>query len=164
MSGKTRSRRLMMANLVLLAAGMVPAAVISAPAKPIVVVDAWVRPAQAGMNGAGYMTLVNQGRSADRLMGASSPVATQVLLHRSLEIGGVMTMRPVPVLDVGSGARVNLAPGGLHLMFEGLRRPLLAGRSVPVSLTFARAGRVRATLMVRVGPPPTPGNGHAGPR
>jgi hypothetical protein len=157
MSGETRSRRWVMAYLVLLAAGMVPAAVVAAPATPMAVVGAWIRPAQAGMNGAGYMTLVNRGRLADRLIGASSPVATQVSLHRSLEIGGVMTMRPIPVLAVGGGARVSFAPGGLHLMFEGLRRPLLAGQSVPVSLTFARAGRVRATLIVRVGAPAMPG-------
>jgi hypothetical protein len=157
MSGETRSRRRVMAYLVLLAAGMVPAAVNAAPATPIAVVGAWIRPAQAGMNGAGYMTLVNRGRLADRLIGASSPAAAQVSLHRSLEIGGVMTMRPVPVLDVGGGARVSFAPGGLHLMFEGLRRPLLAGQSVPVSLTFAKAGRVRATLIVRVGAPAMPG-------
>lgn len=156
MNGGTRSRRLVMVNLLVLAAGMVAAAV-AAPATPIAVIGAWIRPAQAGMNGAGYMTLVNRGRLADRLMGASSPVATHVSLHRSLEIGGVMTMRPVPVLDVQSGARVNFAPGGLHLMFEGLRRPLLAGQSVPVTLNFARAGRVRATLMVRVGAPAMPG-------
>ncbi len=109
------------------------------------------------MNGAGYLTLVNRGRLADRLIGASSSVAAEVSLHRSLQIGGVMTMRAVSVLDVGGGARVSFAPGGLHLMFEGLRRPLLPGQSVPVSLIFARAGRVRATLIVRAGPPPMPG-------
>jgi periplasmic copper chaperone A len=132
---------------------MAPAAVVAAPATPIAVVGAWIRPAQAGMNGAGYMTLVNRGRLADRLIGASSPVAAQVSLHRSLEIGGVMTMRAVPVLDVQGGARVSLAPGGLHLMLEGLRRPLAPGQSVPVSLIFAKSGRVPATLIVRVGAP-----------
>lgn len=157
MSSELHSRRVVMASLVLLALGMVPAAVVAASAAPIAVVGAWIRPAQVGMNGAGYMTLVNKSRLADRLMGASSPVATHVSLHRSLEVGGVMTMRPVPVLDVPGGARVSFAPGGLHLMFEGLRRPLLAGQSVPVSLIFARAGVVRATLMVRSGAPTMPG-------
>lgn len=157
MSGETRNRRLLVAILVLLEAGMVPAAVGAARATPIEVAGAWIRPAQAGMNGAGYMTLVNRGRLADRLIGASSPAAAQVSLHRSLEIGGVMTMRAVPVLDLGRGARVSFAPGGLHLMLEGLRRPLLPGQSVPVSLIFARAGRVRVTLIVRVGAPAMPG-------
>jgi len=155
MSDGTRTRRRVMATLVLLAAGMVPAIVVAAT--PIAVVGAWIRPAQARMNGAGYMTLVNRGRLGDRLIGASSPVAAQVSLHRSLEIGGVMTMRAVPVLDVAGGARVSFAPGGLHLMFEGLRRPLAPGQSVPVSLIFTRAGRVRATLIVRVGAPAMPG-------
>ena len=141
-------RRLVVANLVLLAAAPVPPTANAAPATPIAVVGAWIRPAQAGMNGAGYLTLVNRGRLADRLIGAYSPVAAKVSLHRSLQIGGVMTMRAVSALDVGGGARVSFAPGGLHLMFEGLRRPLLPGQSVPLSLIFTRAGKVRATLIV----------------
>jgi copper(I)-binding protein len=156
-SSKTRTRRLVVAHLVLAAAVIVPAAVGAAPATPIAVVGAWIRPVQVGMNGAGYMTLVNRGGLADRLIGASSPVAAQVSVHRSLEIGGVMTMRAIPVLDVAGGARVSLAPGGLHLMLEGLRRPLAPGQRVPVTLIFAKAGRVRITLVVRVGAPAMPG-------
>jgi len=148
------ARRLVVANLVFLAIGAVPPTVAAAPAMPIAVVGAWIRPAQAGMNGAGYLTLVNRGRLADRLIAASSPVAAQVSLHRSLQVGGVMTMRAVPVLEVAAGARVSFAPGGLHLMLEGLRRPLTSGQSVPVSLVFARAGRVRATLTVAAAGPP----------
>jgi copper(I)-binding protein len=155
-SSKTRTRRLVVAHLVLAAAVIVPAAVGAAPATPIAVVGAWIRPAQVGMNSAGYMTLVNRGL-ADRLIGASSPVAAQVSVHRSLEIGGVMTMRAIPVLDVAGGGRVSLAPGGLHLMLEGLRRPLAPGQRVPVTLIFAKAGRVRITLIVRVGAPAMPG-------
>jgi hypothetical protein len=100
------------------------------------------------MNGAGYLTIVNRGRLTDRLTGASSPVASTVSIHQSRQIGSMMTMRPIAFLDVAAGARVSLAPGGLHLMLEGLKRPLRAGQSVPVTLIFARGGRVPAALAV----------------
>lgn len=121
----------------------------AAPAKPIAVSEGWTRPAAAGLNGAGYLTVINRGSRPDRLMGASSTVASAVSIHRSLQVGGVMTMRTLPFVDVGAGSRVTFAPGGLHLMLEGLRRPLRAGESVPVSLSFANAGRVPARLAVR---------------
>ena len=120
-----------------------------AAANPIAVSGGWTRPAAAGLNGAGYLTVVNRGSRPDRLMGASSAVASAVSIHRSLQVGGVMTMRTLPFVDVAAGSRVTLAPGGLHLMLEGLRRPLRAGESVPVSLSFAKAGRVSARLAVR---------------
>jgi copper(I)-binding protein len=133
------------------------ATVAAAPIAPIVVNGGWTRPTAAGLNGVGYFTVVNRGPRPDRLTGASSPVASAVSIHRSLEVGGVMTMRALPSLDVGGGTKVTFAPGGLHLMLEGLRRPLRAGESIPVSLTFTRAGRVRAILQVRAGATAMPG-------
>ncbi|HEY2481053.1 MAG TPA: copper chaperone PCu(A)C [Caulobacteraceae bacterium] len=131
----------------------------AAPTKPIVVTGGWTRPVAAGLNGAGYLSVVNRGPRPDRLMGASSPAAATVSIHRSLQVGGVMTMRAVPFLDIGGGAKVIFAPGGLHLMLEGLRRPLRVGQDVPVTLTFARAGQVRATLHVRAIAPAMSGMG-----
>jgi len=133
--------------LALAALGLVTAG--AASANPIAVSDGWTRPAAAGLNGAGYITVINRGSRPDRLMSASSAVASAVSIHRSLQVGGVMTMRTLPFVEVGAGSRVTFAPGGLHLMLEGLRRPLRAGESVPVSLSFAKAGQVSARLEVR---------------
>jgi hypothetical protein len=71
-----------------------------------------------------------------------------VSIHQSRQIGAMMTMRQMASIDVATGARVSLTPGGLHLMLEGLKRPLRAGQSVPVTLIFARGGKVRAALAV----------------
>jgi hypothetical protein len=136
------TRRRLVVALFLLAAGA------SAPAPQLSVSEAWTRPAGAGMNGAGYLTIVNRGRNADRLVGASSPVARTVSIHQSRQIGAMMTMRQMASIDVAAGARAILAPGGVHLMLEGLKRPLRAGQSVPVTLIFARGGPVRAALAV----------------
>src|SRR5690606_16428106 len=57
--------------------------------------------------GGGYLTLKNEGTSADRLLGGSSPVAGRVEIH-SMEVkDGVMTMRPVADgLEIPTGETV----------------------------------------------------------
>jgi hypothetical protein len=109
------------------------------------------------MNAAGYLTIVNQGPRADRLVGVASSAAARVSIHQSRQVGAVMTMRAVPVLTIPPRGAVELAPGGYHLMFVGLTRPLRPGDSAPVTLTFQRAGVVHARLVVRVAAPAMPG-------
>jgi copper(I)-binding protein len=123
---------------------------------PISVSGGWTRPALTGMTAAGYLVIVNRGPRPDRLVAASSPVAASVSLHESRMVGSVMTMRPVGSLTIPPRGRVTLGPGGLHLMLEGLRRPLRAGERIPLNLQFAGAGAARANLSVGAGPPAPP--------
>ncbi len=118
---------------------------------PIRISDAWCPPTPPGApTAAGYLTITNTGRAADRLTGASSPLAAQVQLHSMTTQGGVMRMRQVTGgLEVASGQAVAIQPGGeQHLMLIGLKRPLRAGDRAPVTLSFARAGAVRVDFAV----------------
>jgi hypothetical protein len=54
--------------------------------------------------------------------------------------GMVMKMRPVTGVDIPAGQPVSLAPGGLHIMLMGLKKPLKAGEKFPLTLTFDKAG------------------------
>ena len=99
--------------------------------------------------GGGYVAIVTRGREADRLVGASAPgVADRVEVHRMQMEGDVMRMREVGTIDVPAGATVELQPGGLHLMLMGLKRPLVAGQSFPVTLRFEKAGAVEVEMKV----------------
>ncbi len=117
------------------------------------VLNAWTRPAAKGMNAAGYLTLVNDGARPDALVGASSPAARSVSLHRSAMKGTVMTMRPLAAILIPAHGRAVLAPGGDHLMIEGLARSLRAGASAPVRLVFRRSPAERVALKIGFGPP-----------
>jgi copper(I)-binding protein len=97
--------------------------------------------------GGAYFTLVNSG-AGDRLLGASTPVASSVQIHTMRMDGDVMRMREVGTLDVPSGQRVELKPGGLHLMLIGLKQPLVLGQSLPMKLRFEKAGEVSIDLKV----------------
>lgn len=134
------------------------APVLCAAAPKTVEVDvrqAWARPvAAAGMNGAGYMVLANRGRAPITLTGASSPLAREVMVHRTMEAGGVSSMRAMTSgLVIPPGGQAALAPGGAHFMVMGLKRPLKPGERLPLTLVFDGGRKVEALLAVRTTPP-----------
>jgi len=99
--------------------------------------------------GGGYLTLSNEGRTADKLVSASSPAAGTVSLHAMSMNGSVMQMRALPDgLDIPAGATVKLTPDGLHLMFEHLKGPFVEGKTVPVTLRFQKGGEITVQLSV----------------
>ena len=119
-----------------------------AQAADIQIEDAWSRPALAGRTGVVYLTMQDAG-APDKLTAVSTPIASQAQLHESFVDHGVAKMRAVPALPVGPGKPVTLAPNGYHIMLMGLSRALQPGDTFPVTLTFAHAGAVAATVTVR---------------
>jgi copper(I)-binding protein len=120
----------------------------------------WTRPAQAGMNGVGYLTLVNVGGKPVKLLRVESPVARSVTVHQTSQAGGVSSMRPVTDgLTIPPGGTVAFAPGGYHLMLMGLTRGQALGGKVPLTLVFDAGRRIRIELSVESGAP----KGGAGP-
>jgi hypothetical protein len=112
----------------------------------------WSRPAAAGGNGAGYVSITNTGKAPDRLLGASTPIARQVEMHRSMEMNGMAMMHPVEGgLPIAPGTTAVFAPGGYHLMLMGLKQPLTVGASFPVTLKFEKAGAVTVQFSVETG-------------
>ena len=114
--------------------------------------DAWCPPTPPGApTAAGYLTITNSGRTPDRLIGETSPVAVTVQLHSMTMQGQIMRMRAAAEgLPVAGGQVRAVQPGGeMHLMLIGLKRPLRAGEHVPLALTFAHAGRIDADFVVR---------------
>ena len=104
----------------------------------------WIRPVPPGVPaGAAYVTLVNAGGTADRILGGSTPVAEHLEIHQMALSHGIMTMRAAAGgLAIPPHATVVLEPGGFHIMLTGLQGPLRAGERVPVTLVFQRAGRI----------------------
>lgn len=129
----------MLRSLVLVSGFMLTAAVASAQTGQLAVDNAWARatPGKSDI-GAAYVTIHSP--TADRLVAASTPVAKKAELHTMEMSGMVMKMRPISSIDIPAGQSVSLAPGGMHIMLMGLKQPLKAGQSFPLSLTFAKAG------------------------
>lgn len=120
-------------------------------ASPLKISQPWSRATPPGATtGAGYLAITNPGKTPDRLVGGSTPVAAKLEIHEMSMTGGVMRMRPIAGgLVIGAGQTMTLKPGGYHLMLIGLKRPLKAGEQTPVTLTFERAGPVKTALDVQ---------------
>lgn len=120
---------------------------------PIMVSDAWSRPAVQGTTGAGFMTLMNHGKTPQALVKVESPLARKVEIHRSAMTGGVMTMTAQSKVDIPPAGMVTFAPGGYHLMFMGLAKALKAGDKLPATLTFTGGRKVKVDFAVGAGAP-----------
>jgi len=112
---------------------------VSVAQEPLVQVnDAWVRQAVKGQSGTGgFMTLTSSVPLT--LVGFRSPVSASAELHEMSMQGNVMRMRAIDALPLPAGQAVALQPGGHHLMLMGLKRPLLVGDHLLLTLKLRDA-------------------------
>ena len=110
----------------------------------------WSRATAPGAKvGAGYFTIRNKSDKADRLLGASSPLAARVETHVVEKQGDVLRMREVKGYEVPARGSFELKPGGPHLMLVDIKQQLKEGEKVPLVLRFQNAGEVKTELAVR---------------
>ena len=137
-----------------------PATVAAPPAPPkptLAVADGWAAVTPKGAKvAAGYFTAGNAGAADDKLIAASSPRAGKVEFHEMSMKGKKMTMRAVKDVVVPAGGALEFTQGGMHLMFSDLKGPFVEGETIPVKLTFEKAGDVDVTLTVQKPKPATP--------
>jgi hypothetical protein len=123
-------------------------------ADAIRVIDPWARATLPGQKVGGVYMEILSPRDA-RLAGVSSPLAGAAEVHSMTMDRGTMRMRAVGVLDLPAGTPVKLAPGGYHVMLFDLKKPLVAGQKVPLTLlieeTGKRARRIKVNAIVRTG-------------
>jgi copper(I)-binding protein len=99
-------------------------------------------------NTGGYLTVANKGATADQLVAISCTCARKVQLHVMRMQGQVMSMDRVNALSVPAHGKLELKPGGAHLMILGVKTPLRNGEKVNMTLTFRRAGKVETFFHV----------------
>lgn len=133
----------------------------------LAIADVWARTSAEGQTvGAAYMTITG-GKDADKLIEALAPaeVARMTEIHETVPVseaeggdamegmdmegGAEMTMRPVEWIDVPAGGSVQLKPGGYHIMLMELAKPLAAGDTFDLKLTFEKAGEQTVKVTVR---------------
>jgi len=105
-------------------------------------------PASHGKTAAVYLTFVNDGPKSDRLLGVSTPIAEQASLHSNEKMDGMVHMQQLPGIDIPAGQTIELKPGEMHIMLEGLKHPFKEGEMVPLTLTLANEGEVKVEVMV----------------
>ncbi len=147
-------RRLCVATAVALATGVVGRGALAhgTRAGDLTIDHPYATPTPDGARtGAVYFrTLINRGKTADRLVGARTDLAGSIEIHRSVMEGDVMRMRAVDGIDIPAGAELKLRHGGdIHLMLLGLKSPLRDGQRFALWLRFERAGEHAVTVWVQ---------------
>lgn len=139
---------LALAILAITMSGGVAKAADAIEAGQLLIDQAWTRATPGGAKvGAGYMSIINRGEAADRLVAGKSDIAERVEIHTMTMDGGVMRMRQLKEgLVLAPKSITELKPGGYHIMFIGLKKAIKQGDSIALQLTFEKAGTVDLTL------------------
>jgi hypothetical protein len=137
------------AAAVALALAAAPALADAIKAGDLAIENPWARATPKGADvGAGYLVIRNAGAEADRLTGGSADFAN-IEIHEMAMQGGVMKMRELKDgLAIPAHSVVELAPGRYHVMFVGLRHPLVKGEVAKTTLTFEHAGSVEVDFAI----------------
>ena len=106
------------------------------------ITDAWARETVSGQTStAAYMVLTNTGDDDDRVVSVSAKAPAMAMLHSSESSNAVSRMRPMASgLSIPASAKMELKPGGTHVMVTGLRAPLNVGDTVKLTLRFEKSG------------------------
>ncbi len=115
--------------------------------------DAWSRATAPGQDSAAVGLHITSQKDA-RIIAVSSPAAASAEIHSMTHENGMMKMRQLESLPLPSKQEVVLGAGGDHLMLLGLKKPLVAGDTVPLTLTlqFADKSTEQVTLKATVQP------------
>lgn len=106
--------------------------------------DGWVRVSEfsdhtGGMTGV-FATITNSSAKDVTLVGGSAEIANVVEVHEVVMLDGEMKMQAKDGgILIPAGESVTLEPGGLHVMLMGLKKPILDGDMITVTLDFEGA-------------------------
>lgn len=107
------------------------------------------QPAASAKAAGGFVAITNTGTEAERLIGVESDIAMKSETHESkVDANGIGMMEHVDFIEIPPGQTVNLQHGGYHIMFMGLKAPLMEGELHKATLIFERAGRVEIEFQV----------------
>jgi protein SCO1/2 len=96
-----------------------------------------------------YLTFRNETAQEDTLVAVASDLAVRGEVHETMGEGELRHMMATPSVVLPPRSEVKLTPGGKHIMLLQLRRKFVAGDTVSLLLSLARAGglEVRAPVI-----------------
>ncbi|XVQ14669.1 copper chaperone PCu(A)C [Spirillospora sp. CA-255316] len=119
----------------------------TAAAAPLTITDPWVKTAAQGMTAA-FGTLVNTTGADITIASGTTPASPKLELHEVVGEGGQMKMRPRDGgFVIPARGRLELKPGGYHIMLMGVVDPIEPGDRVPFTLTLDDGRTFRFTAL-----------------
>jgi copper(I)-binding protein len=99
-------------------------------------------------NAAAYLVVRNEGSEDDRLLSVETPVTPRAEIHEHVHANGAMKMQAVKNVLIPAGGEVKFAPMGYHIMLFNVQQAK-AGEHFPLTLIFAKAGRLQVDVKVQ---------------
>lgn len=112
--------------------------------------NAWMRPADKGMNSAMYFKVVNKGTEADTLYKVVSDAAELVQIHETFKKNGLMGMKEVKYIVIPAGKSVTFKPGGYHVMFIKLKKDLKVKNKGLAELYFKSGVKIKIHPVIKL--------------
>ena len=136
-------------------AGLLAALLLSASvyADDIQVEGAWTRATLPGQDMAMvYMSITS--KQAATITGATSSASKTAEMHNMEHKNGMMKMYEVKSISLPANARMDMNLHGYHFVLSGLKAPLKAGASVPLTLNIEMADKrsVKVDVQAEVRP------------
>ncbi len=149
------SKRIVMVVLLLILGVLGLAACGGSKGPDIRISNPWARPSpKMASSGAAYMIIENKGKEDDALIGVEGDVSDAIEIHEMVvDENNVMHMKPVEGqrLVIPAKGKVELKPGGYHIMLIGLKHQLKEGEVVHLTLKFEKSGEIQVDAPVKMG-------------
>lgn len=143
-------RRTVLATILAAALAAMPALAPAQTTATLVVQNPWIRKPPPGLETVAlYFTLKNVSKRAVFIVGVSSPLAANGMIHETSTVDGQSRMRMRERVTVPAGSSVAFEPEGLHVMLTGVTKTLEVGDQVPVTLELDHGGMVELIATVR---------------
>lgn len=127
---------------------------LAAGACDLKVESAWIRSAPASAPTlAAYAVLTNTGTSMLKITSTTAPSMQMAMLHESSIVNGVAQMRMLDSLSIPAGAKLELAPGGKHIMLMGMKAVPKEGDHVTIVFTDSLGCATSAEFSVQANAP-----------
>ena len=138
-------------NVIAFAVILLSASALSAQ-DTLTVTGAWVRESVPGRpTTAAYAVVENPGAKEVILVSATSDAAAKVELHEMVRSGDMMKMQQVKEIKVPAAGKVELKPGGYHVMLFDLKKPLKEGDEISLTFTTGSGATVKVPATVKKG-------------
>jgi copper(I)-binding protein len=117
---------------------------------PLVIADGWAKAADKGMSAA-FGMIKNPTSKPIRVLGATSTYSKVVQLHEVVDKDGSMVMQQkLGGFVIPANGMIELKPGGNHLMFMDLTKPIKAGQMIPITLVTSTGALMNTKVIAKV--------------
>ena len=116
----------------------------------IVVSNAWIKnlPPTVPVR-AGYMSIYNPDSMKVSIISVSSTWFASVEVHHTIEEDGIMRMEHIPLLTIGANVKLDLEPGGIHLMMMQPLEPTIIGEKIEITIKFDDGSQQNLIMTVK---------------